>query len=65
MEEKMGYFKNQMTNVGVWFAADPRRIVWLLAALILIATLCTIAISTTITHPYELLLIAENSPGGS
>ena len=61
----MGYFQNQLTNVGVWFVSDPRRIAWLLAALILIATLCSIALSTTITHPSDLLLIAENSPGGS
>ena len=28
MELKMGFFKYQFTNVGVWFAADPRRIAY-------------------------------------
>lgn len=61
----MGFFKYQVTNVGVWFAADPRRIVWLIAALTLLATLCAVAIGTTITHPYGFMPIAQNSPGGS
>ena len=60
----MELVKYQLSNIGMWFAADSRRIMMLLVALAVLTALSLVLLNAAAADP-DLLLIVENSPGGS